>query len=588
MRRLVAESVRLAWQAGRRELIVMAAMQALTIVLVVAEVLVGRSLVSGLLHAEIANEHVGTLIPEVLGLAGLTAALGIANVIQLNRQRILTELTTRLGEERVLAVTSAVDLAAFDEPGFHDRVERAGQAVLRLPAVVTSLSGMLRALSGAVGAAIGLVALQPLFAVAVLLVLAPTWLAARRRGRVFYEFARRITPRDRERRYLSQILTDRDAAKEVRAFGLADFLGARRGQLWDERVEELRKVADRHVAYTVVADLVAAAIISGTLLVLIALTLSHDISLASAGVTAATIVLLGQRVAVAASNTGALSESALFFDDYLSLVASVPPGEPGPAPTGAEPKPPVRVRVEDVEFSYAGGRAAALRGVSLEIAPGEVVALVGENGSGKTTLAKLLAGLYSPGAGRVTLDGEDATGHLDELRRNVAVIFQDFMRYSLPVRENIGLGRHERLPDDEGVRRAAGVAGAHAAIERLPDGYNTMLGPAFAGGTDLSLGQWQRMALARALFREAPFVILDEPTAALDAQAEHDLFAGIRMLLAGRSVLLISHRFSSVREADRIHVMHEGVIVESGTHDELVVLGGRYARMFELQAAPYR
>jgi hypothetical protein len=167
MRRLVAESVRLAWQAGRRELIVMAAMQALTIVLVVAEVLVGRSLVSGLLHAEIANEHVGTLIPEVLGLAGLTAALGIANAIQLNRQRILTELTTRLGEERVLAVTSAVDLAAFDEPGFHDRVERAGQAVLRLPAVVTSLSGMLRALSGAVGAAIGLVALQPLFAVEV-------------------------------------------------------------------------------------------------------------------------------------------------------------------------------------------------------------------------------------------------------------------------------------------------------------------------------------------------------------------------------------------------------------------------------------
>jgi ATP-binding cassette subfamily B protein len=304
-------------------------------------------------------------------------------------------------------------------------------------------------------------------------------------------------------------------------------------------------------------------------------------------------VFLGQRVAAAANSAGALSETALFIDDYLALVEI---GQPAPNgtesdPTAAAGDPPraLHVRAESVSFSYPGARGPALRDVSLEIAPGEVVALVGENGSGKTTLAKLLGGLYVPERGRVTLNGADtASSDRNELRRSVAVIFQDFIRYALPAHENIALGRHENLSDREGVRWAARVAGADEDLERLPDGYETMLGPAFEGGTDLSVGQWQRVALARALFRDAPFVILDEPTAALDARAEHDLFVRIRELLAGRSVLLISHRFPSVRMADRIHVMHAGTIVESGTHEELIARAGRYAELFGLQAATYR
>jgi ATP-binding cassette subfamily B protein len=328
--------------------------------------------------------------------------------------------------------------------------------------------------------------------------------------------------------------------------------------------------------------------VTGALVALIALTLSHDVTLAAAGVAAATIALLGQRLSAASTSTGALSESALFIHDYLALVGDRPfetvaTTTPAPAPAA------LHVRAEHVTFTYSGAPGPALRDVSLEVAPGRVVALVGENGSGKTTLAKVLAGLYVPEEGRVTWNGVDLAGaDRDELRRGVAVIFQDFLRYALPARENVGLGRHERIADDEGLRRAARVAGAHDDLERLPDGYATMLGPAFAGGVDLSIGQWQRVALARALFRDAPFVILDEPTAALDAQAEHDLFAGIRRLLAGRSVLLISHRFSSVREADVIHVMRAGAIIESGGHDELMARRGRYAELFDLQAAPYR
>jgi ATP-binding cassette subfamily B protein len=346
-------------------------------------------------------------------------------------------------------------------------------------------------------------------------------------------------------------------------------------------------VADRQLAFSVLADVAAALIVAVTLLVLIIAALNHDIGLAGAGAAAAALVFLGQRLTIAAANAGSLSEAALFIDDYLALVATPRPDPPSPA-TAADPREPVRVTAEHVGFSYAGAREPALHDVCLEIAPGEVVALVGENGSGKTTLAKVLAGLYVPQEGRVTWNGVDTAGaHREDLRRSVAVVFQDFLHYALPVSENIGLGRHESLPDEEGVRRAARTSGADRDIERLPEGYETMLGPAFDGGTDLSLGQWQRVALARAVFRDAPFVILDEPTAALDARAEHELFAGIRRLLADRSVLLISHRFSSVRTADRIHVMSAGAIVETGTHDELMQRGGRYAELFTLQAAPY-
>jgi ATP-binding cassette subfamily B protein len=227
--------------------------------------------------------------------------------------------------------------------------------------------------------------------------------------------------------------------------------------------------------------------------------------------------------------------------------------------------------------------------VSLRIEPGEVVALVGANGSGKTTLAKLLGALYVPDRGRVLLHGaETATADRAALRRDVAVIFQDFLRYALPARDNIALGRHERYDDEAAIRAAAERAGADGDIEALAHAYDTQLGTVFFGGVDLSLGQWQKIALARVFFRDAPFVILDEPTAALDARAEHDLFARIRELFDNRSVLLISHRFSTVREADRIHVLDGGAVVEAGPHDELMARGGLYAELFSLQASAYR
>jgi ATP-binding cassette subfamily B protein len=587
--RLVLAALRIVWAAGPRQAALALVLQVLGGLGTGAMVLLGKQVLDGLLAADRTDGGIADVLPSATALAAVTAVLGLLGALRREQEELLAELTTRYAQARILDVACAVELAAFDEPAFHDRVARAQASVQRAPMVVFSVAMVSMSTAGAVGALAALLALEPVLAPLAALAIVPAALQTSHRGEAFYRFAFGMTPRDRERGYLAGLLTGRDAAKEVRAFGLVNVLRGRHDRLADERLAELRTVARRQMRFALLANLASALIIAGTLALLAALALADRMSLADATAAAAAIVLLGQRLIYGGIGAANLYESALFIRDmvsFLELVAA-PPERAGAA--GAPRREPFAVVARDVSFSYPGAERPALTGVSLAIEPGEVVALVGENGSGKTTLAKLLGALYVPSAGAVLWDGvSTAEADRSALRADAAVIFQDFIRYALPARDNIALGRHERRDDEDAIRAAARRAGVDVDIERLSRGYDTMLGPPFEGGTDLSLGQWQRLALARVFFRDAPFVILDEPTAALDARAEAQLFEAIRTLLAGRSVLLISHRFSSVRSADRIHVLHEGRIVEAGAHDDLMAAGERYAELFTLQAAAYR
>jgi ATP-binding cassette subfamily B protein len=284
-----------------------------------------------------------------------------------------------------------------------------------------------------------------------------------------------------------------------------------------------------------------------------------------------------------------ISEQAIFLQDLFEFfemepsIRSVPAAIPAPRP--------IREGFEfrNVNFSYAGSERPVVQNINFRLYPGEKVALIGENGAGKTTLVKLLARLYDPTAGQILLDGHDLREYdVDDLRREIGVIFQDYMRYDMLIRENIGFGKIDSLNDHPRMETAARKSLAKSLISRFPDTYDQMVGRRFEGGVDLSGGEWQKLALARAYMRDAQLLILDEPTATLDARAEYEVFQRFSELTKGRTAVLISHRFSTVRMADRILVLAGGEIQEHGTHEQLVALGGRYAELFELQAAGYR
>jgi ATP-binding cassette subfamily B protein len=589
--RVIGGALKLMWAAGPRELATVAGVELVSAIGLAVAVLLGRDVLEALVQAEQTGAGWESFLPELVALAVLSVLLTVAQALVGRQHQMLMELTTHEAQARILDVTAAVELAAYDDPAFHDRAARAQAGAMRGQQVVHGLIGLLQASAGTLGGIIALAAIQPVLLPVAALALLPAIIVSGRRADASYRFAFGLTPADRERGYLMQLLTERDAAKEVRAMGLPGYLRRRWDRLYAARIEELRTVTRRQLRWSLFAALASALVIGATLGVLIALALGGELSLASAAAAAGALILIGQRLAFAGFSSEALLESAMFIEDYLAFVKDAPPG---PAPAAfrvsgaAGTTTPGLVVGEDVWFTYPSGEEPALRGVSLRIEPGEVVALVGANGSGKTTLAKLLGALYVPDRGRVLLHGADtATADRAALRRDVAVVFQDFLRYALPARDNIALGRHERYGDEAAIRSAAERAGADRDIEALARAYDTQLGPVFFGGVDLSLGQWQKIALARVFFRDAPFVILDEPTAALDARAEHELFARIRELFEDRSVLLISHRFSTVREADRIHVLDNGTVVEAGSHDELMARGGLYSELFSLQASAY-
>ena len=588
---LVGRAVRLVHQAGGRVFWASVAVQLLAGLVVTAQVLAARFVLDRVIEADRAGAGLGSVAPSVLVLVALTAVLGLSGAAGRELSTLLTELVGRDATGRILDVATSVDLEAYEAPAFHDRLERARFNANNRPVMaVNGLLGMLNGAIAAIGVSVGLLVLHPLLVPVALAGLVPLWVAENRNGRAWYRFAVAMTPVDRERTYLANTLAGKPLAKEVRAFGIAPFLRARFDGLFARRIDALRHLVGVRLWTALLGSILASVGTAATLLVLFWLLLSDRMDLAAAGAAVLAITYLGQRLRTFAASAGTLYESSLFIEDYFDFVDRAPAATPRTAERPAAPPAATfdRIALDGVGFTYPGAHEPALRNVSLEIGPGEVVALVGANGSGKTTLAKVLGLLYRPTVGCVRWNGvEVGAGDAERYRRRVATIFQDFGQYWLSAADNIGIGDVDRRHDRPAVEEAARAVRADEFLAPLPDGYDTVLSRLVEGGRDLSVGQWQRVALARALFRDAPLVIMDEPTAALDPAAEAHLFDSIRDLAANRSVLLISHRFSSVRAADRIHVLHHGEVVETGTHTELMALGGRYATLFRLQASAY-
>ena len=573
------------WRAARREVLLCALLQVAVGGGLTAQLLVVRALLADLLGNSVTLASVIPELAAVTVVGGLVAAAGALLDAQ---QRVLTQLVALVATDEVIATASGVDLITYDSPGFNDRLQRAQMSAGQRPAqMVNGLLGFVGTGLAIGGIAAALLIIQPLFCLFVLLAFIPLWVATRHASRLVYRYDVEQTERERRRLYLFNLLTNKREAQEVRAFDLGGFLGARHREIYELLIADLRGVLRRRLNVALGGQLVSSLLAAAALAGLVWFVTTGRMTLAAAGSAAAAMILLTGRLRGLATSTAGLYESSLYMEDYVSFVAGRPEIEAS-SPTRQAPKAPRTVEARAVSFTYPSATRRSLVDASLVLRRGEVVALVGENGSGKTTFAKLLAGLYEPQSGTIAWDGVDAA-LLDPMsvRARVAVIFQDFVRYLLSARDNIALGEHSRYDDLEEVERAARAAGIHDALASLPRGYETLLGPEYFGGSDLSGGQWQRIALARAFFRDAPIVILDEPTASLDPRAEAALYASMRELFEDRGVLLISHRFGSVRTADRIYVLRDGRVEEHGSHGELMASDGYYAELFRLQASAY-
>jgi ATP-binding cassette subfamily B protein len=522
-----------------------------------------------------------------IGLALAVLALGLSRSTDYLESRVADEFS-RAVSLRILGHAAALDLASLEDPAFYDRLERARVQATDRAALLTALGSTLQRTVSLLSLVISVAYFSPWLLVLLLASTAPALVSESEFALHGYALAHRLTPIRRQLDYLLLLGSSRESAKEVRMFGLAEHLRDRFARASDELIRANRSLTKRRLLWSTVFAAIGAAGYYGGY--------GYVVWQAVRGqITVGTLTFLGGAIAAAQvelqtvfSLFSEISQQALYLSDLFGFLDMQPRVLPP-----ASPKP-IRERVEhglefrDVSFKYADG-AGVLEHLTFTIRPGEHVALVGENGAGKTTVVKLMTRLYDPTAGQILLDGVDVREYEpEELRRHIAVIFQDFFRYDLTVRENVGVGRVDRLADDAALWAAIGQSGIEDVVRRLPSGLEQMLGERFRGGVDLSGGQWQSIALARAYLRSAQLLILDEPTAALDPRAEAEVFTNVATLMKGRMALLISHRFSTVRMAERILLLHDGTITENGTHEDLVRSGGEYARLFELQAANYR
>lgn len=574
----------LVWASSRAATVALFALTIAAALLPLGVAWVGKTIVDAVVAADRA-----VALRQVLLELGLVAVLatvmrGLGLVRSLLGARLAVDINVMILEKAL-----GLELAHFEDPEFYDQLTRARREASSRP--VSLVTGAFQLVQNALTLA-GYIALLVGFSGLAVLALAfaaiPATVAELRFSGEAFRLRNWRAPETRRLNYLEYVLANDAHAKEVKSFGLGRALLARFRALAETFYQEDRALSWRRAGWGHALSLVGTGAFYACYAVIALAAVKGDITL---GTMTLYVVAFRQGQAAFQAVLGALGtlwEDSLYMTNLFKFLGI--PVTPLPTMSASPEAPAERgIRFDGVGFRYPGQDAWALRGVSLFIPQGESLALVGHNGAGKTTFIKLLTRLYDPTEGRVLLDGVDLRAWDPErLRGRIGAIFQDFSRYQLPVRDNVGFGSVADAGDTERVMRALDQAGGTGVLTGLPEGLETQLGRWFHGGTEISGGQWQKVAIARAFMREqADILVLDEPTAALDAVAEHAVFERFRTLTAGRTSILISHRFPTVRMADRIVVLEGGAVVEEGTHAELVAAGDRYAQLFTLQARGY-
>ncbi|GLZ35619.1 multidrug ABC transporter permease [Lentzea sp. NBRC 105346] len=586
--RLVAVVLRLAWAADRWALTAVLAIQIAVAPLTLTGLLATNRVLEPLLAGGPTPERVLGALPALAWLGTATALVSVLTAVGNAARTALAPKVQRAADTRLMHCAVRVELAAAEDSRFHDLMASGYRGAEATAKVIDSVVGVIGAVLGLLAAAGALAVLSPWLVPLLVLAVVPKGWATVRSARARFVSARKHTELVRQVDLLGSLTVFPQAAEELRTHKVGDFLLGHHARLSARAEAENQRLAWAESRANLVAGAISGLTVAVVYGVLVLLLLRGDVPLATTGAALLAISLGLTRLTMLVSQVNVVYEKGLFVLDWENALAEADrhrmrvDGRPVPGP-------PSVITATDVHFRYPGAPRPAVDGATVSVRRGEIIALVGENGSGKTTMAKLLAGLYLPESGAITWDGADLAGlNRDDVFDQVALVSQNFMNWPFAARVNVGIGRTDREATAELLEDAARAGGADRIVARLPHGWDTLLAREFLGGTNLSGGQWQRIGLARAWFRDASVLIFDEPTAALDPVTEIEVFDRVAKLAkAGKSVILVTHRMASVRCADRIYVLDAGVVTESGTHDELMAAGGRYAAMYKVQAEQF-